>query len=541
MKKLILTIPGAILVAAAALLPLCSSPIQTAGGGGTETVIGSVANGNGTAASNTLVRLFPASYNPAADTAVVYADTTDSSGSFAIAGVGSGDYTVYATGADKKTKALVLGIRVAQDTVRLLPAVLSALGCARIEAPADAPLSVGFVFVPGTDIVRKIDGATTSILFDSLPGGMLPSFTFYSASGPTTTAVLRDSVRVVPGDTALVANAGWRYARHLFVNTTLSGAMITGDVFGFPMLVRLGSANFGFSNAGLGGSDIRFTKADGTPLSFQVERWDAAVLAAEIWVKLDTVKGNDSTQSFFMYWGNPGAGSLSNGFTVFDTAAGFVGAWHMAENGATARRNSSQSRYDAAPANFTGSEHVPGVIAGADSLNGINEFYVLGSGMADWTRGITYSVWACPTSVVQCAAFMDFGNGTGGDNILFTRYNTTENMSVQIYNDTIDGGKTFAPSMLLGQWQHFAFTITGRQVTYYKNGELVKSDSSGQAIRSIIRNNNYFGKNSWAVPGDSYFAGMFDEIEISAVARNADWMKLSYETQKPGNTVLTFK
>jgi hypothetical protein len=540
MKKHILTIPGAILAAAAALLPQCSSPIQTAGGGGTETVIGSVANGNGSAASNALVRLFPASYNPAADTAVVYADTTDSSGRFAIAGVTSGDYAVYAIGADRKTKALVLGIRVAEDTVRLLPAALSALACARVEAPANAPLSAGFVFVPGTDIVKKIDGATASLFFDSLPAGMIPSFRFYTLPG-TAVSVLRDSVRVGPGDTALVANAGWRYARHLFVNTTLSGAMIAGDVYRFPMLVRLSGANFGFSNAGPGGSDIRFTKADGTPLSFQIERWDAAVPAAEIWVKLDTVKGNDSTQSFFIYWGNPGAGSLSSGPAVFDTAAGFVGAWHMAESGAATRRNSSQARYDAAPANFTGSEHVPGVIAGADSLNGVDEFYSLGSGMADWSRGITYSAWAYPTSVVQCAAFMDFGNGTGGDNILFTRYNQTDNMCVQIYGDTVDGGKTFAPSMLLNQWQHFAFTVTGRQVTYYKNGELVKSDSSGQAIRSIIRNNNYFGRNSWAVPGDSYFAGMFDEIEISAVARNADWIKLSYETQKPGNTVLTFK
>jgi hypothetical protein len=529
------------ITAAALLLALCTGPTKTASGGGTETVIGSIMDTSGAAAPDALVRLFPASYNPAADTTGIYSGTTDASGNFLITGVLTGDYTVYAVSADRRTKVLIPGIQVRGKDISLSPAMLYPVGSVRIEAPAGSSLTAGYVFVPGTDIMVKIDSATASAFLDSLPGQTIPSLWFYPAKGSAPVAVLRDSVQVAAGDTVLVANAGWAHVRQVFVNTTPSGAAVTRDVLGFPLLVRLAGATFDFSSALTGGTDVRFTKSNGTPIPFEIDRWDTAVRTAEIWVRLDTVKGNDGAQSFFMYWGNPLADNQSNGPAVFDTLSGFVGAWHMAQNGNTPRTNSSQSRYDAAPANFTGREHVPGVIGGADSLNGIDQYYTLGSGMADWSQGITYSVWSYPTAVVQCAAFMDFGNGAPGDNILFTRYNQTENLCVQIYNDTLDGGKTNAPSMFLNQWQHFAFIVTGRRVTYYKNGVFVKSDTSAQAIRTVVRSKNFFGKNNWAVPQDSYFAGMFDEIEISSVERTVDWIKLSYETQRPGNSVLTFK
>jgi hypothetical protein len=529
------------LTIAAWLLAVCTGPTRTAGGGGTETVIGSILNTNGSAAPNAMVRLFPASYNPAADTASVYSGTTDASGTFSITGVPQGGYTAYAVSADGKTKVLVPGIQVGEKDISLSPAMLYPLGSVRIEAPAGASLTEGYVFVPGTDIMMKIDSAAGSVFLDSLPGQTIPSLWFYPAKGSAPVAVLRDSVPVAAGDTVLVANAGWAHVRKVFVNTTPSGAAVPGDVLGFPLLVRLAGATFDFSGALTGGTDVRFTKTNGTPIPFEIDRWDTAVRAAEIWVRLDTVKGDNGAQSFYMYWGNPLAADRSDGHAVFDTLSGFVGAWHLAQAGTAPRTNSSQARYDATTTNFSGREHVTGVIGEADSLNGIDEYYQLGSGMADWSQGITYSVWAYPTAVVQCAAFMDFGNGAPGDNILFTRYNQTENLCVQIYNDTLDGGKTNAPSMFLNQWQHFVFIVTGRRVTYYKNGVFVKSDTSAQAIRTVVRSKNFFGKNNWAVPHDSYFAGMFDEIEVSSVERTADWIKLSYETQRPGNSALTFK
>jgi hypothetical protein len=92
----------------------------------------------------------------------------------------------------------------------------------------------------------------------------------------------------------------------------------------FPALVRLTSSTFDFSRALSGGADVRFTKSNGMPLPFEIERWDAASQAAEIWMKLDTVYGNDSSHFFTMWWGNPNAVSASDGEAVFDTAGGFL-------------------------------------------------------------------------------------------------------------------------------------------------------------------------------------------------------------------------
>ena len=531
------------LAVTAALLAGCSGLPPLAGGGGTETVIGSVVKADGSAASNAAVRLRPADYNPVHGAGAAFTAITDRSGNFSIANVPQGAYTALATGMDRETKSLIPGILVGEESVHLAPAVLAPLAAARIEiAPGTASLPAGFVIVPGTDLVEKIDSAAATVLFDSLPSGMIPSFWFCAAAAPAVVTVLRDSVRAEPGQTVLVANAGWRRAKQIFVNTSPTGAGVTGDVFGFPLLVRLNGASFDFTAERVDGGDIRFTKTDGTPLPFEIERWNSAASLAELWVRLDTVRGNSATQSFFMYWGNPAAAGLSNGGAVFDTLNGFVGAWHLGERGsAAARGNSSQPRYDAAPSNFRGPEHGAGLIGEADSLNGIDEYYTLGSGMADWSQGITYSAWACPASVVRCAAFMDFGNGAPSNNIMFVRYYKTENLWVHIYGDTADGGKTAGPLIALGEWQHFAFTLSGKQVTFYKNGLFTGTDTTAQAIRTVVRSKNFFGKNNWAVPGDSYFSGWLDEIELSSVERSPAWIKLSYETQRPGNAVLTFK
>src|SRR5690606_2609268 len=100
----------------------------------------------------------------------------------------------------------------------------------------------------------------------------------------------------------------------------------------FPVLIRLGAAEATiFTQAKAGGADIRFAKSDDTPLSYQIESWDAAGTKAAIWVKIDTVRGNNSTQSIKMHWGNTEADSESNGAAVFDTANGYKTVLHMNE------------------------------------------------------------------------------------------------------------------------------------------------------------------------------------------------------------------
>ena len=114
-------------------------------------------------------------------------------------------------------------------------------------------------------------------------------------------------------------------------------------MYNFPLLVRLDSTNFDFTQA-IDSSDVRFARADGTHLLYQKERWDSTNKVAELWVLVDTVRSGQSSQYITMYWGKNGVFSKSNPNRVFDTANGFAGVWHLANsnfNDATPNNNTA--------------------------------------------------------------------------------------------------------------------------------------------------------------------------------------------------------
>jgi hypothetical protein len=126
----------------------------------------------------------------------------------------------------------------------------------------------------------------------------------------------------------------WTYSKRLYINTTTSGANITNGVANFPLLVRLvNGQNFTFSQATSTGSDIRFASSAGTHLKYQIERWcsTCAPESAEVWVRVDTIYGNNASQFITMYWGNGTAGDSSSAANTFDASKGFGAVWHLGE------------------------------------------------------------------------------------------------------------------------------------------------------------------------------------------------------------------
>ncbi|MBN2188094.1 MAG: DUF2341 domain-containing protein, partial [Chitinispirillaceae bacterium] len=123
----------------------------------------------------------------------------------------------------------------------------------------------------------------------------------------------------------------WGYSKIITLNTSASGANVATSVMKIPVLIRLTKDNFAFGQAQDDGADIRFGKADGTSLPYEIERWDRDRQVAEVWVLVDTIKGNDSTQSIRMYWGKSDATSQSSGAAVFETSNGFSAVYHVEE------------------------------------------------------------------------------------------------------------------------------------------------------------------------------------------------------------------
>ncbi|MDQ3000307.1 MAG: DUF2341 domain-containing protein [Fibrobacterota bacterium] len=333
--------------------------------------------------------------------------------------------------------------------------------------------------------------------------------------------------------------SAWPYGADLILNTSANGANIPITVTGFPMLVRLSAANFPFDQAQANGRDVRFAKPNGVPLDYEIERWDAVVRLAEVWVKVDTIKGNDAGQKVRMLWGNSAAADSSDPGAVFGAANGYVGAWHLNGSGASNRPNAVAGGQPAVPMQYDGDENATGIIAGADSLDGgaVGDHLDIGDGYADFSGGLTYTVWVYPTAVRKWCHILDLGNGENVDNIILNRMDTTAGLGYHNWNGTTGSDKTAPNQWTLNQWQQFGLTVSGKDFKLYKNGALVLSDTISTTMAVVNRTLNFLGKSNWAV--DQYYQGKLDEPELSRVAHNDVWMRLLYQNQKSGQALPT--
>jgi len=184
----------------------------------------------------------------------------------------------------------------------------------------------------------------------------------------------------------------WHYSKNIYIDTKEGGANIAADQLKFPLLVRLTSSNFDFSQAMTTGADVRFSKSNGDHLQYQIERWDNANSLAELWVRIDTVRGFNNTQYFTMYWGKNSAVDSSSGGAVFDTAKGFRGVWHLNTSGAGPRPDATLMNGSAKSkgAAFTSG----GAIAGCDTfVPASSQYDSVASGINLSGKSFTVMAW----------------------------------------------------------------------------------------------------------------------------------------------------
>ena len=105
--------------------------------------------------------------------------------------------------------------------------------------------------------------------------------------------------------------SGWSYRRPIII-TERTGSTL----YDYQVRIVLDSSTLDdpadfFSKASY--DDIRFTDSSGVnELSFYIELWDEVSQRAVVWVKVPVLEGGGTT-TIYMYYGNPGATSASNG------------------------------------------------------------------------------------------------------------------------------------------------------------------------------------------------------------------------------------
>jgi len=217
--------------------------------------------------------------------------------------------------------------------------------------------------------------------------------------------------------------------------------------------------------------------------------------------QLDRVFHSDGADSFKVY--RRGQKEKRPGIAML---TGLIGFWRFDDDA----RDDSLFGHDSI---LYGTRVVEGRKDTALEFDGSHDFVDLGKGFADWPKGLTFACWAYPTAVKSWARFLELGNGTPEDNIIFAREGTSNDLVFAVNRGGFSAGGVVARDAIrLNEWQHFAVTLSPQGVTtIYKNGTPIQLGQTAPPV-PVIRRHNYIGKSGWRQ--DEYYAGRIDEVYL---------------------------
>ncbi|HXY60605.1 MAG TPA: DUF2341 domain-containing protein, partial [Chthoniobacterales bacterium] len=307
-------------------------------------------------------------------------------------------------------------------------------------------------------------------------------------------------------------NKEWTIRKRIDIDTSTAGAPIADPIGTTAILIRLHDGNFRFTEAKEDGSDVRFVAADDkTLLTHHLEKYDALLNEAFVWVKIPELKPGTKT-TFWMYYGNTGskATRVDDPKGTYDVNSVLV--FHFTENNAPARDSTTYNNNAQNPGvPVMGSMIGPGV-----RFDGTNSITIANSESLAWTPGtaMTWSAWVKPVANQPNATiFRREGFIIGADNgIPFVEVNGTRTAG--------------APPMAANSWHHLAVTAAGSTITLYIDGQSTATLSASLPASTAAL--SLGGDNS-----GSGFSGEMDELEISKAARPAGFIKMAAMSQGP--------
>jgi hypothetical protein len=312
-----------------------------------------------------------------------------------------------------------------------------------------------------------------------------------------------------------------------------------------------GCAVFNFNEAQVTGADLRFTKSDDTPLPYEIELWDSAGATAAIWVKVDTIHGNDSSPSLTMYWGNGNAVAQSNPSAVFDTSAGFAGVWHLGE--------SSGSFNDATVDHYTGNRN--GNLTRRAGAVGYGQFFADSGDYTDMgnvcnpdTSGFSVCAWIKPGMIRKNRTIVAKSYGGSASPSYGWLLELDQTGGLMAFIATGAGSWGSPGTFVLGStiqivdstlWHHVAAVFDrsdSRKCRLYIDGADVSALPAGGDIAGIGALVNSAPLRLGAdANGGCPWKGSLDECSISSRVRSADWIWLCYVNQKQDDRLVTFR
>ena len=312
-------------------------------------------------------------------------------------------------------------------------------------------------------------------------------------------------------------NKDWPYRRAITIDTSPSGANLSGPIGRTVMLVRLHDGNFTFGDALENGADLRLVDTDGkTPLPFHIERFDATNGIAALWVSVPNLTGGEKRR-LWVYFGNKSAragGDIAGTYDV-ETAA----AYHFSETAGqvasdvTANRNTAQNAAPGVDDN--------GVIARSARFAGRGELTIPASASLGMPAGAPMTI----TTWVKL-------DRADGEQAVFARGALVIGLANGVpFAQVGDRRVQAAVAAKTGAWSHLAFVADGRSIRLYVNGvEAARAGGSLPALDGPLM--------LGGAPSRPFF-GELDETRLAKIARPAAMLFAIARAEGPSNTVVS--
>lgn len=349
-----------------------------------------------------------------------------------------------------------------------------------------------------------------------------------------------DTVPVTPRDSSL---SGWKHSALVTVNTIAVNIGRGNTLLNIPVLIRLKSDFIKFSDVADSGADLRFARLDGTVLPHEITRWAPDDGKAEVWVKLDTVRGEDITVQFKMYWGNRSAQSTSDGSKVFSPNEGYSGVWHLSESatGTTGEFKEATGRYPGT-AGFGDGKSLPKRVEGVVGYG--QDFH---PGKVGGTLSLPGNFDPGPQAWTFQGWFRVLGTSKG---VIFTKGDQFLPDAQRFQINCLEGfghqvalqrnGADFTSNIFLveSNWAYLSIVYDGVFANIYFDGFLREAKSWTQGTNGAGK--AIFGAND-ILGDDESFDGSMDELMFSSQARSSEWIRFMYENQRTFSSLVTLK
>jgi hypothetical protein len=304
-----------------------------------------------------------------------------------------------------------------------------------------------------------------------------------------------------------------------------------GNVTNFPVWIDLRGSDVP-TKAQPDGSDIEFTDASGTVISYEIVDWQTDYSRLAAWVKVPQLQaGMDRT--IYVKYGDPHTLSRDPK-AVWDN--GFVAVWHTNDGLVDLKVHDSTGARDGTAAQNLGPNDVGD---GPMSLGG-HAFAFSGTKTVMFTNPFTGN------TTHSMAAWVNQGNGNGSFDAIvvvgnpnneqsrwwYTNYQTVD-IAVGFYgNDWSDTGSTVNNA----GWKLLTWTFdSNRTSRMYVNGQLVASHTHSLAPNTT-GTGGYIG---WAPTGwgqSNGLNGSIAEVHLSVIQHPDDWIATEYANQSSPST-----